>query len=143
DPAIGQQLRDGFVAVKVDREERPDVDAALMGAASAFTRNLGWPLSVFLTPEGLPFFAGTYFPPVGRQGMPGFREVLAAVGQAWRDQPDAVAGTAAQVQEALRSASTGAGAADGALPDAAAVRAALAATAAQEDARFGGFGEGQ
>ncbi|WP_206445939.1 thioredoxin domain-containing protein [Agrococcus sp. KRD186] len=151
DPAIGQQLREGFVAVKVDREERPDVDAALMGAASAFTRNLGWPLSVFLTPEGLPFFAGTYFPPVGRQGMPGFREVLAAVGQAWHDHPDAVAGTAAQVQEALRSASAGArasggigeGTGDGELPDVAAVRAALAATAGQEDARFGGFGEGQ
>ncbi|SFR99607.1 hypothetical protein SAMN04487783_0367 [Agrococcus baldri] len=143
DPAIGQQLREAFVAVKVDREERPDVDAALMGAASAFTRNLGWPLSVFLTPEGLPFFAGTYFPPVGRQGMPGFQEVLAAVGQAWHDQPDAVAGTAARVQEALRSASAAAGADDGALPDAAAVRAALAATAGQEDARFGGFGEGQ
>src|SRR5690606_13783897 len=81
--------------------------------------------------------------PVGRQGMPGFREVLAAVGQAWHDQPDAVSGTAAQVQEALRSASAGAGAGDGVLPDAAAVRAALAAAAEQEDARFGGFGEGQ
>lgn len=70
DPEVGAMLREGFVAVKVDREERPDVDAALMGAASAFTRQLGWPLSVFLTPEGLPFYAGTYFPPVARQGMP-------------------------------------------------------------------------
>ncbi|SDS37233.1 thioredoxin domain-containing protein [Agrococcus carbonis] len=155
DPAIGALLREGFVAVKVDREERPDVDAALMGAASAFTRHLGWPLTAFLTPEGLPFFAGTYFPPEPRQGAPAFREVLGAISQAWREQPDAVAGTAAQVQEALRSASRGSragaaasgiadagDAADGA-PDSVAVRAALAKVADQEDTRFGGLGEGQ
>lgn len=142
DPAIGQLLREGFIAVKVDREERPDVDAALMGAASAFTRSLGWPLSVFLTPDGLPFFAGTYFPPTARQGTAAFRDVLAAVSKAWREQPDAVAETGARVQEALRSA--GAGSGDGALvPDAGAVRAALATVAQQEDARFGGLGEGQ
>ena len=142
DAGIGRLLRDGFVAVKVDREERPDVDAALMGAASAFTRSLGWPLSVFLTPEGLPFFAGTYFPPTARQGRPGFTEVLAAVGQAWREQPDAVADTAARVQEALRSAGQGAEGGTG-LPDAAAVRAALASVASQEDTVHGGLGEGQ
>ncbi|WP_405217039.1 thioredoxin domain-containing protein [Agrococcus sp. Ld7] len=142
DPAIGALLRAGFVAVKVDREERPDVDAALMGAASAFTRSLGWPLSVFLTPDGLPFFAGTYFPPTARPGIAAFRDVLAAVDKAWREQPDAVAETGARVQEALRSAS--ARAADRApLPDAAEVRAVLATVAYQEDARFGGLGEGQ
>lgn len=142
DPAIGQLLREGFVAVKVDREERPDVDAALMGAASAFTRSLGWPLSVFLTPDGLPFFAGTYFPPTARQGVAAFRDVLGAVERAWREQPDAVAATGARVQEALRSASA---ASDdrAALPDAATVRAALATVAQQEDGRFGGLGEGQ
>ncbi|GEK79619.1 thioredoxin domain-containing protein [Agrococcus baldri] len=140
DAEIGELLRGGFVAVKVDREERADVDAALMSAASAFTRSLGWPLSVFLTPDGLPFYAGTYFPPVGRQGMPGFRDVLTAIGKAWREQPDAVAGTAGQVQAALRSATTGSG---GDAPDAAAIRAALASVAAQEDAEHGGFGEGQ
>lgn len=146
DAAVGQQLREGFVAIKVDREERPEVDDALMSAASAFTRNLGWPLTIFLTPDGLPFFAGTYFPPVGRQGMPGFGEVLTAVGQAWRAQPDAVVTTAGRVQEALRSARAAAGAGTdraAALPMAERVRAALAAVAAQEDARYGGFGEGQ
>lgn len=146
DAAVGQQLREGFVAIKVDREERPDVDDALMSAASAFTRNLGWPLTVFLTPDGLPFFAGTYFPPVGRQGMPGFGEVLTAVGQAWREQPDAVATTADRVQEALRSARAAAEAGTdraAALPTVEQVREALAAVGAQEDARYGGLGEGQ
>ncbi|WP_347754264.1 DUF255 domain-containing protein [Agrococcus sp. ProA11] len=142
DPAIGQLLREGFVAVKVDREERPDVDAALMGAASAFTRNLGWPLSVFLTPDGLPFFGGTYFPPTARQGVAAFSEVLAAVSRAWREQPDAVSETGARVQEALRSASEHSD--DGArLPGGDAVRTALAAVGQQEDVRFGGLGEGQ
>ncbi|GAA1420809.1 thioredoxin domain-containing protein [Agrococcus citreus] len=140
DPEVGAALREGFVAVKVDREERPDVDAALMGAASAFTRQLGWPLSVFLTPEGLPFYAGTYFPPEARQGMPGFRDVLAAVGTAWHEQRDAVAGTAEQVQQALRDAAAGQG---GEAPDATAVRAALAAVARAEDPEHGGLGTGQ
>ncbi|ROR66285.1 thioredoxin domain-containing protein [Agrococcus jenensis] len=139
DPAVGALLRDGFVAVKVDREERPDVDAALMGAASAFTRQLGWPLSVFLTPDGLPFYAGTYFPPAARQGIPGFRDVLGAIGEAWRTQPDAVVGTAEQVQQALRESA----AVDGDAPDAAAARAALAAVARAEDPEHGGLGTGQ
>ncbi|MGC5077883.1 thioredoxin domain-containing protein [Agrococcus sp. DT81.2] len=140
DAEVGAMLREGFVAVKVDREERPDVDAALMGAASAFTRQLGWPLSVFLTPEGLPFYAGTYFPPTARQGMPGFRDVLGAIGAAWREQPDAVAGTAEQVQLALKDAAAGPG---GDAPDAAAARAALAAVARAEDPEHGGLGTGQ
>ncbi|MGM1028399.1 MAG: thioredoxin domain-containing protein [Actinomycetota bacterium] len=140
DPDVGALLRGGFVAVKVDREERPDVDAALMGAASAFTRQLGWPLSVFLTPDGLPFYAGTYFPPVATQGMPGFRDVLAAIGDAWREQPDAVAGTADQVQQALRDAAVGP---EGGAPDAAAVRDALASVVRAEDPEHGGLGTGQ
>ena len=140
DPRVGAMLREGFVAVKVDREERPDVDAALMGAASAFTRQLGWPLSVFLTPEGLPFYAGTYFPPEARQGMPGFRDVLGAIGEAWREQRDAVASTAEQVQLALRDSAAGPG---GVAPDAAAARAALAAVVRAEDPEHGGLGTGQ
>lgn len=140
DPEIGQRLREGFVAVKVDREERPDVDAALMSAASAFTRNLGWPLSVFLTPDGLPFFAGTYFPPTSRQGLPGFGELLTAIGQAYREQSDAVLATAARVQEALRDAARGAG---GEAPSAEEARAALASVESVEDTWHGGLGEGQ
>ncbi|MFJ6114113.1 thioredoxin domain-containing protein [Agrococcus sediminis] len=143
DAEVGAALRAGFVAVKVDREERPDVDAALMGAASAFTRQLGWPLSVFLTPEGQPFFAGTYYPPTARQGVPGFRDVLRGVAAAWQEQPEAVLDTAGRVQEALRAARAGSGERADALPDAAEIRAALAGVAAQEDPEHGGLGEGQ
>ena len=77
DPTAAAEVNAGFVAVKVDREEHPEVDAAYMAAAGAFTANLGWPLTVFATPEGRPFFAGTYFPPQPRGGMPAFRQVLA------------------------------------------------------------------
>ena len=79
-----------FVAVKVDREERPDVDAVYMAAVQAMSGSGGWPMSVFCTPDGRPFFAGTYFPPADRQGMPGFRRVLAALAEAWRERRDEV-----------------------------------------------------
>ena len=75
DPAIAEILNAGFVAVKVDREEHPDVDASYLAAASAFTRELGWPLTVFATPEGRTFYAGTYFPPRPMRGVPSFAEV--------------------------------------------------------------------
>ena len=76
----------GFVAVKVDREERPDVDAVYMEAVQAMTGRGGWPMTVFLTPDGRPFFAGTYFPPRDAHGTPGFGRVLEAIDEAWRDR---------------------------------------------------------
>jgi uncharacterized protein YyaL (SSP411 family) len=76
----------GFVAVKVDREERPDVDAVYMEAVQAMTGRGGWPMTVFLTPDGRPFFAGTYFPPRDAHGTPGFGRVLDAIDEAWRDR---------------------------------------------------------
>ncbi len=107
DAATAAELDAGFVSIKVDREEHPEVDAAYMAAAAAFTPSLGWPLTVFATPEGRPFYAGTYFPPQPRAGMPAFRQVLAAVQEAWterRDQidetADAVAGALAEVRDA-------------------------------------------
>ncbi|HEY9423777.1 MAG TPA: thioredoxin domain-containing protein, partial [Microterricola sp.] len=72
DPALAATLNAQFVAIKVDREELPDVDASYMAAASAFTRNLGWPLNVFATPGGRPFYAGSYFPPRPVNGVPAF-----------------------------------------------------------------------
>ncbi|MGI8479855.1 MAG: thioredoxin domain-containing protein [Gaiellaceae bacterium] len=82
-------LNQHFVAVKVDREERPDLDAIYMDAAQSMTGQGGWPLSVFLTPDGTPFFAGTYFPKESAHGMPSFRQVLEGVAEAWRDRrPD-------------------------------------------------------
>src|SRR6478752_710065 len=88
DPAVAAYLNEHFVAIKVDREEHPDVDASYLAAASAFTKQLGWPLTVFATPEGRAFYAGTYFPPRGVQGVPAFVDVLVAVTEAWRDRRD-------------------------------------------------------
>ena len=79
DPEVGALLARDFVAVKVDREERPDVDASLMASASAFTGQLGWPLTAFLTPDGQVFFAGTYYPPSPVGQVPSFRQITAAV----------------------------------------------------------------
>ncbi len=88
DPAIAALMNASFVCVKVDREERPDVDAIYMEAAQAMTGAGGWPLHVFLTPELVPFYAGTYFPPVEGRGMPSWPQVLAGVAQAWEQQRD-------------------------------------------------------
>ena len=83
DPEIARQLNEGFVCIKVDREERPDVDEIYMGATQLITRSGGWPNSLFLTPDLKPFFAGTYFPPQDAQGRPGFPRVLSGLRQAW------------------------------------------------------------
>src|ERR687885_1338648 len=84
DEATAAQMNAGFVCVKVDREERPDVDAVYMTATQALTGSGGWPMTVFTTPDGRPFYCGTYFPPRPAHGMPAFRQVLAAVTDAWR-----------------------------------------------------------
>jgi uncharacterized protein YyaL (SSP411 family) len=86
DEGIARLMNERFVCVKVDREERPDVDAIYMDAVQAMSGHGGWPMTVFLTPDGAPFFAGTYFPPEERHGMPGFPRVLEAVAEAWRDR---------------------------------------------------------
>ena len=94
-----------FVNVKVDREERPDVDAVYMDAVVALTGQGGWPLTVFLTPDGEPFYGGTYFPPEPRHGLPAFRQVLHAVADAYRERPEDIAAQAeALVGELRRSA---------------------------------------
>jgi len=79
-------LKEHFIAIKVDREERPDIDATYMKAVQMMTGSGGWPLSVFLTPEGKPFYGGTYFPPAPAYGRPSFKQVLLALAQAWREQ---------------------------------------------------------
>jgi len=85
DPATAADLARWFVSVKVDREERPDLDTVYMAATQALTGSGGWPMSVFCTSDGRPFYAGTYFPPEDRHGMPAFRRVVQALGQAWAD----------------------------------------------------------
>ncbi|GLI28234.1 thioredoxin domain-containing protein [Agromyces rhizosphaerae] len=139
DPLIAAQLRDGFVAVKVDREEHPDVDAGYLAAASAFTRNLGWPLTVFATPEGRAFYAGTYFPPRPAGGVPAFGELLDAVSQAWMGRRDEVDATATSLAGALAEASV-LRPSEGGPPDAARLDAAAASLVALEDRAHGGYG---
>jgi uncharacterized protein YyaL (SSP411 family) len=104
DDATAQAMNELFVNVKVDREERPDVDAVYMDAVVALTGQGGWPMTVFLTPAGRPFFGGTYFPPEPRHGLPAFRQVLAAVAGAYRERREDVAAQAEALTDALRQA---------------------------------------
>ena len=95
-------MNERFVCVKLDREERPDLDSIYMEACQAMTGAGGWPLNVFLTPEQVPFYAGTYFPPQPRMGMPSWRQVVEAVAQAWQDKKDDIREGGARIAERLR-----------------------------------------
>ena len=99
DTATAEQMNALFVNVKVDREERPDVDAIYMEATTAMTGHGGWPMTVFLTPDGHPFYAGTYFPPEPRQSMPSFRQIMARVAEAWQQQRSEFVEQAKQITE--------------------------------------------
>jgi uncharacterized protein YyaL (SSP411 family) len=101
DDTTAELMNERFVNVKVDREERPDLDAVYMDAVVALTGHGGWPMTVFLTPEGEPFFGGTYYPPEPRHGLPSFRQILVAVSDAYRERRDDVARQAAALVEAL------------------------------------------
>ncbi|HET8950813.1 MAG TPA: thioredoxin domain-containing protein [Solirubrobacteraceae bacterium] len=90
DPQVAALMNERYVCVKVDREERPDVDAIYMDALQAMTGHGGWPLNAFLRPDGIPFYAGTYYPPQPRQGMPSWVQVLEGVAQAWREQREEI-----------------------------------------------------
>ena len=103
DPETARQMNETVVAVKVDREERPDVDSVYMEAVVAATGHGGWPMSVFATPDGRPFFAGTYFPNAPRQGMPSFRQVLAAVNDVWSNRREDVESQADSLSGAVAS----------------------------------------
>ena len=104
DEAIAAELNARFVNVKVDREERPDVDAVYMKAVQGMTGRGGWPMSVFLTPDGEPFLAGTYFPPDDRHGMPSFRRVMTGVSETWRDRRDEVVASAGTIAASIATA---------------------------------------
>ena len=138
DPAIAAQLNRDFVAIKVDREERPDLDDVYMAAVQAMTGSGGWPMSVFLTPELEPFFGGTYFPPEDRHGLPAFGRVLDSIADAYRTRRSEVTAQgrqlAAHVKEQLAVA---AGDTD---PQRAQLNRAVARLAASFDATHGGFG---
>jgi uncharacterized protein len=102
DEATAALMNESFVSIKVDREERPDLDSIYMDAVVTLTGQGGWPMTVFLTPAGEPFFGGTYFPPEPRYGMPSFRDVLAGVAEAWRARRVAVDSSAHQLSERIR-----------------------------------------
>jgi uncharacterized protein YyaL (SSP411 family) len=107
DEATAAEMNELFVNVKVDREERPDVDAVTMEATVGMTRSGGWPTTVFFTPDGKPFYAGTYFPPEPRHGLPSFRDVLRAVAKAWRERREDIEREAGRIDDSLRRGSHG------------------------------------
>ena len=100
-PDIAALMNQNFVSVKVDREERPDIDDVYMKAVQVLTGHGGWPMTVFLTPEGKPFYGGTYFPPVDRHGLPGFPRVLEAVARAYHERPEDISKSAGQILDRL------------------------------------------
>src|SRR5213594_2278704 len=102
DPEIAALMNRHFVCVKVDREERPDVDQIYMQAVQSMTGHGGWPMTVFLTPEGEPFYGGTYFPPQPRHGLPSFRQVLEAVSDAYRERRAEIGAQAGALTDQLR-----------------------------------------
>ncbi|HYN83771.1 MAG TPA: thioredoxin domain-containing protein [Pyrinomonadaceae bacterium] len=102
DEQIARLMNENFVNIKVDREERPDLDQIYMNAVQLMTRHGGWPLTVFLTPDLVPFYGGTYFPPEDRHGMPGFPRILTGVAEAYRERPDEVALSAGEILGELR-----------------------------------------
>ncbi len=99
DPRIAQLMNEKFINIKVDREERPDIDSIYMQAVQALTGHGGWPMTVFLTPFGEPFYGGTYYPPEERQGMPSFTRILNAVSEAYQTKPESVAHTSKKLRE--------------------------------------------
>ena len=106
DDATAALMNELFVNIKVDREERPDVDAMYMDAVVALTGHGGWPMTVFLTPAGEPFFGGTYYPPEPRHGLPSFQQFCVAVADAYRERPDDVRRQSDQLVEIVRALGT-------------------------------------
>jgi uncharacterized protein YyaL (SSP411 family) len=139
DPDIARQLNEGFVSIKLDREERPDLDEIYMTATQLMTRSGGWPNSVFLTHELKPFFAGTYFPPRDAMGRPGFPRILAALRETWALRRGEILTQAEAVAEAMRE-HLSAGSSSGVAPASDLGDRLLAELRSRFDSRFGGFG---
>ncbi len=138
DEATARIMNEHFVNIKVDREERPDIDSIYMSAVQAMTHHGGWPMTVLLTPDGAPFYGGTYFPPVPSRGMPSFQQVLLSLADAYENRRDEVLRSAESVREYLQT-TTG-----GALPQTAVgdelLDRAAESLMSELDRRFGGFG---
>jgi uncharacterized protein len=137
DPQTASMINEHFVAIKVDREERPDVDAVYMQATQALTGQGGWPMSVFLTPDRKPFYAGTYFPPTPRHGLPSFTQVLQAINDAWGDRRAELLDSASDIVRQLSKQATFGGAGELTAAD---CEKALLALQGEFDRTYGGFG---
>ena len=135
DPAVAELVNPNFVAIKVDREERPDIDAIYMKATQALTGQGGCPMTVFCTPDGRQFFAGTYYPPVATPGMPSFTQVVEAITEAWQQRRAEALGSAAAIREHLAAEFV-----PPAVPDSIDVWGALGALGEDFDPIHGGFG---
>ncbi|MCA0251496.1 MAG: thioredoxin domain-containing protein [Actinobacteria bacterium] len=135
DPAVAELVNPNFVAIKVDREERPDIDAIYMKATQALTGQGGWPMTVFCTPDGRPFFAGTYYPPEPGRGLPSFTQVAEVIAEAWRERRDEAVQSAAAIREHLAAEFV-----PPAAPDSIDVWGALGSLGEDFDPIHGGFG---
>lgn len=136
DPATAAQMNSSFVNIKVDRELRPDIDALYMDAVTAMTGRGGWPMTVFLDPDGKPFFGGTYFPCNDRAGMPSFTSIMSAITRAWIEQREEIAEQAAKLAQAVTSVTI----ASKSQPDSTLLETALQSIQAGYDFEYGGFG---
>src|SRR5262245_20968937 len=136
---IAEALNRDFVSIKVDREERPDVDDIYMQAVQGMTGQGGWPLSVFLTPDGRPFYGGTYFPPASRWGRPGFPQILASIAEAWKTRRDDLETSAVEILAHLQATADVARKASGTLSPSL-LDSAAASVIRQFDPVYGGFG---
>jgi uncharacterized protein YyaL (SSP411 family) len=138
DADVSAYLNEHFVAVKVDREERPDVDAVYLEAATALTGHAGWPLTVFATPEGRPFYCGTYFPPTPRHGLPSFRQLLESVATTWSQRREEVLAAGQRIVDGLAGHGLTGGGDGPPTPDD--LDLAVRSLASTYDGRRGGFG---
>ena len=139
DARVADVLNQSFISIKVDREERPDVDRVYMAFVQATTGSGGWPMSVWLTPSLAPFYGGTYFPPASKWGRPGFVDILGEISRAWREERAKVETSAGAIVERLRT--LGVDGSGGSAPGPEALDAAVRQFAAAFDARRGGFGD--
>ena len=137
DPQVAELVNRYTVPVKVDREEHPDVDSVYMSATQALTGQGGWPMTVFATPDGEPFYCGTYFPPSPRHGMPSFAQLVTAIADAWTNRRDEITASAGEIAEHLRAQHLPTGSA---LPDDPELAEAVSRLSSAYDGKYGGFG---
>ena len=138
DPQVAQIMNENFICIKVDREERPDIDSIYMTAVQALTGHGGWPMTVFLTPDGKPFYGGTYFPPEDRHGIPGFPTVLQSVARVYRENRGDVTRTSQQLLQRMQQLSSGVRSLEPLTKDV--IYKAYQGIAGQFDDRYGGVG---